>query len=796
MWRVKLDGRTVYEPDNARLSAIAAELQTALSSPGELELQIPFGHALYSELASMPLLGSQWFTVERDGEEVWRGRLVQRNAKPLDGVMILLIEGELGLLNDSVMEPYAQTGTPRHMLTYYLNAHNAQVDSWKRIYTGRVQVADVAGTGNITREASAPVSMMQEVLEKTCNSSTGGYLMLRRSNGKRYLDWVSDPAVIGAQPIKTAYNLLACEDVSDGGDFHTAVYATGAQVQDADGEYRTLTLDDLPDRTDQGTAKVGPLMINTDLQAKHGIIAKVVSWNDVTEADNLYTRARQYARSLSEPRTVEVNAVDMSLTGSGVAPFSIGQRVPVETPTFEGSALVTGVTYDIIDPSGGSVTFGDINAQAVDAGDVVAVKTTGSASQVSTVTQQVQQQQQTIARLVAQSSGGGSSTAAPVIPHGALDGTSTSTVMTATVQGVNTLKNGTCCYIDNGVVTSAAGVTLDVNGLGAKPLYSSQAAATAITTQFNVAYTAFLIYNETRVAGGCWDYVYGFDSNSNTIGYQLRTNSSNKVASDTGYRYRLWFTSADGSKWVPANTSTSTNATSNRTLNTRAIDPFGPIVYRATNGTCTSGSGVGATGIWQQYTLTIGYSYMQSGFSLTAQHPVYLKATPQADGSAVMSSIVQTLPSSNDGCIYILLGTAYSTTAMELQIEHPVYWHDGTGLRIWTGASSANGDTVSTVDGWTVETRADGIIEATKTLTGSLAVTSSYAGQYISAAQSTALPSGVFTTIDWGGVEVSYSPGLWDAHLTSLTTSAIGYYIACNASTTANITRRIYVRGR
>lgn len=406
MWRVKLDGRTVYEPDNARLSAIAAELQTALSSPGELELQIPFGHALYSELASMPLLGSQWFTAERDGEEVWRGRLVQRNAKPLDGVMILLIEGELGLLNDSVMEPYAQTGTPRHMLTYYLNAHNAQVDSWKRIYTGRVQVADVAGTGNITREASSPVSMMQEVLEKTCNSSTGGYLMLRRSNGKRYLDWVSDPAVIGAQPIKTAYNLLACEDVSDGGDFHTAVYATGAQVQDGDGEYYTLTLDDLPDRTDQGTAKVGPLMVNTDLQAKHGIIAKVVSWNDVTEADNLYTRARQYARSLSEPRTVEVNAVDMSLTGSGVAPFSIGQRVPVETPTFEGSALVTGVTYDIIDPSGGSVTFGDINAQTVDAGDVVAVKTTGSASQVASTTQSTQANTAAIQRLQAQVASG------------------------------------------------------------------------------------------------------------------------------------------------------------------------------------------------------------------------------------------------------------------------------------------------------------------------------------------------------------------------------------------------------
>lgn len=103
---------------------------------------------------------------------------------------------------------------------------------------------------------------------------------------------------------------------------------------------------------------------------------------------------------------------------------------------------------------------------------------------------------------------------------------------------------------------------------------------------------------------------------------------------------------------------------------------------------------------------------------------------------------------------------------------------------------------VSTASGWTVEKRPGGIIEATRTITGSLAVTSSYAGRYISALQSTSLPSGLFSTIDWAGVEVSYSPGLWDAHLTSVTTSAIGYYIACNASTTANITRRVYVRGR
>lgn len=190
------------------------------------------------------------------------------------------------------------------------------------------------------------------------------------------------------------------------------------------------------------------------------------------------------------------------------------------------------------------------------------------------------------------------------------------------------------------------------------------------------------VYSTTLVDGGAWICYRGYDANTNTIGYQLRTNSGNLEASDTGYKYRLWFTSADGKQWVPANTSTSTNATTARTMNTRPINPFGPIVYNSTNGTVNSGARPAVTTLWQQYTLTIGYSYV---VSLTAWDSVYVQCTPQSDGSAVMNAIVKALPTSNDGKIYIYLGIAYSATAIELRTEHPVFYHDGSGIRVWTG---------------------------------------------------------------------------------------------------------------
>jgi len=92
------------------------------------------------------------------------------------------------------------------------------------------------------------------------------------------------------------------------------------------------------------------------------------------------------------------------------------------------------------------------------------------------------------------------------IAYGTIDSGSTSTVLTATVDGITALYDGVCCYIENGVVTSASGATLNVNSLGAKPIYLSTASATAITTEFDENSTCLFVYNSTRVSGGCWDF--------------------------------------------------------------------------------------------------------------------------------------------------------------------------------------------------------------------------------------------------------------------------------------------------
>lgn len=282
---------------------------------------------------------------------------------------------------------------------------------------------------------------------------------------------------------------------------------------------------------------------------------------------------------------------------------------------------------------------------------------------------------------------------ASAIPYGEVDSTSTSTAFTATVPGVYELKDGVCVLLRNNVITSASGFTININDLGAKPAYTNMDtddAPTRETTIFNKAYTMFFIYSSDLVEGGAWICYRGYNSDNNTIGYQLRTNNSTLPTLDKFYRYRILFTAADGKHWVPSNTSTSTNATAARNVNQRPIDPFREIVYYGTTTAIEANANVTAAQLWQQYAIIFGYSFNKTGAALTLTYPapVYLKCTPQVDGSAIIDAdtpYVQTLPTSKDGKIYIFLGLAYSATGVELKINHPIYYHDGTGIRLWTG---------------------------------------------------------------------------------------------------------------
>lgn len=285
------------------------------------------------------------------------------------------------------------------------------------------------------------------------------------------------------------------------------------------------------------------------------------------------------------------------------------------------------------------------------------------------------------------------------ILYGELDSTSTSTNFTAQIPGVDEYYDGLTVLLKNGVVTSATNYVVNINGLGGKPTYSNMATGYGTTnptrdsTVFNVNYTMLLTYSSSIVDGGGWIMYRGYDSNTNTIGYQLRTNSQTMPVATAMYRYRMLFTSADGKHYVPSNASSSTSETASKTVTTTPIDPFGSIFYYGRTNTVSSGSKPSATYLWEQYNFALGYAFNRTGATLTmtTSAPVYLKCAPQANGSAIIDAttpIVQALPTTEDGKIYIFLGIATSATAIELEINHPVYYYKDGAIREWTNQAA------------------------------------------------------------------------------------------------------------
>lgn len=147
---------------------------------------------------------------------------------------------------------------------------------------------------------------------------------------------------------------------------------------------------------------------------------------------------------------------------------------------------------------------------------------------------------------------------ASAIPYGEVDSTSTSVTFTATVPGIYALEDGVTVLLKNEVIDSTSQLTVNINNLGAKPIYNSdQIGKTDIV--FNIDSTMLLIYNSTLVSGGCWICYKGYDIppkmtilaygsstwddfiaayNSNTIVYCRASSNSNPA---TGNQTRMAF---------------------------------------------------------------------------------------------------------------------------------------------------------------------------------------------------------------------------------------------------------------
>lgn len=241
---------------------------------------------------------------------------------------------------------------------------------------------------------------------------------------------------------------------------------------------------------------------------------------------------------------------------------------------------------------------------------------------------------------------------------------------TVTIPNITALTEGLTVKVRLKTSYKSSGNTLNVNGLGAKTVYFRY--GSKLTSHYAKESVIALTYSSNATPSGAdmsgWIIENIYDTNT-TAPYAFRNYSKIKTLNPL-YRYMICFVNKDG-LLIPANNINNSTST-DKALTTESFNLFDSIYYY--NSTIVNNKEAPYGTLYKQERVDLRYSF-NTGDTLVAPNPVYLKVT--ADGSqfklATDNTITQSLPTTDDGYYYCYLGRAYSTTSIELVLEHPIY---------------------------------------------------------------------------------------------------------------------------
>lgn len=217
---------------------------------------------------------------------------------------------------------------------------------------------------------------------------------------------------------------------------------------------------------------------------------------------------------------------------------------------------------------------------------------------------------------------------------------------TVTIPGITALTEGLTIKIRLKTSYNGTTNTLNLNGLGAKTIYFRY--GNKLTSHYSKESVLALTYTTNAISSGNdrtgWIIENIYDS-TNT--YQLRKYYTRYKTKSALYRYMICFVNKD-EELIPANNVNNSTATT-KTLTTESFMPSKGIYYYNSTTEVAATKYTGNATLYQQLGLVnLQYSF-NTGTTLTANQPVYLVVTPQADGQVKLAStpIAQALPTSD-----------------------------------------------------------------------------------------------------------------------------------------------------
>ena len=300
----------------------------------------------------------------------------------------------------------------------------------------------------------------------------------------------------------------------------------------------------------------------------------------------------------------------------------------------------------------------------------------------------------------------------------ATTGTSPHTYIPAkwTFNTSNTATDGDIITIKIPVAGHSYGVYLSIdNGTNYYPIVCN--GTSRLTTHYGVNTYLTVVFEPTGSAAaiypvdggdstitatdGVWRVINFYDSNSDSTGYNVRRYyTCMKAGPNKVFPYTFIMETADG-RWESIVTSSSTATSKSR--NTHGFK-LGQVLCMNANATYNEDVVIGAANVFESSTINYvdhRYSFNTANTATggtVANKPVYLVGSLGTDGLFYLDTTwwTQTLPTTDDGKLYIHIGDAADYYRMVFNVTRPIYWFKNGKLRLFTqDAQTVTGHTVA-----------------------------------------------------------------------------------------------------
>ena len=347
------DGQAVFYQGDPDYVAYDIECLTAKGDAGYLKLTLPKTNPMWGKLVTRKTM----LVMTLGKEEIGRFEVRDLSHDSQFGEDVYAV-GELAWLYDSI-QPQAEFHdiSPRDFLRTLLDVHNAQCPE----HAFRLGIVDVTDTNDSLYRFTNRETTLDDIRDKLVDR-LGGNIKLRRVNGVRYLDYLTD-ATYGSEAAQRVYfgeNLLDYCDNMTASDVCSAVIPLGCRLEN---DATNSRIGNLEQRLTVESVNGGrDYVTNDSLVARFGNVRTTRVWDDVTIPANLLDKAREWLASEQyEHMHLSVKAVDLSMTSEQFGRLRMGDSVRVVAKPYglDRSFAITKRTYHPDNPASDSLELGD-----------------------------------------------------------------------------------------------------------------------------------------------------------------------------------------------------------------------------------------------------------------------------------------------------------------------------------------------------------------------------------------------------------------------------------------------------